>query len=373
MKRTFILILGFWFLWNFSNVFASCDFSNSTFEQERTESYFWACEEWIISDWTITSAKMDKELTRIEMAKMLNIFSMKIMWNEEDPSKNCNWYSDLTNYSDISTASRACHLWIMWIWIDKFRPNDFVSRAEFGTVLSRILYWDKYNVSEWEYYKLHLQALKDNWIITNDNPNIKEMKWYVLLMLKRYIDKIKTGNKNIEDSITLKNDNWYIAIIWNDVTLSNFKNTITVNNKIEKTLDWKWSSSLQWPCAPWYHVPSKDEAIELINIWWDIRKEDLQEATINSWQILQQWKEYDFRDNAAWFMFLSDIYWREINMEYNKHSHTTYFWTRSKTWENSPYSITAQVRWNYWWSDVSVWTSCWMQCEKIGVLCFKTK
>ncbi len=364
MKKLYLSLLGILLVWLSSSVFSNCDFEGSTFEQERKESYFWACSKWIISDWNISNAKIDKELTRIEMAKMLNIFSMEIMWKEEDPSKNCNWYSDLKNSNDISIANRACHLWIMWIWIDKFRPNDSVSRAEFGTVLSRILYWDKYNVTEWEFYKLHLKALKNNWIITNDNPNIKEMKWYVLLMLKRYIDRVEKENKSIEDAITLKNDNWYIAILGNDVIFSNLKDTITVSNDFTHIPYWKWSNSLQWPCAPWYHVPSKDEAIELVNIWSEIRKDDLDKASITSWSVVQ--KDYDkLKDKWAWDVFLSDIYWHDVKAAAG--TERTSFRTRSKYSEYSPYSIqvvTSQVNVSY--------MACWLWCQ-LQVLCFKTK
>ena len=66
---------------------------------------------------------------------------------------------------------------------------DLVTRAEFGTALSRMLYW----TSDWEYentelyYTNHLKKLIEEWIITNDNPNMQELRWYVMIMLKRAI------------------------------------------------------------------------------------------------------------------------------------------------------------------------------------------
>lgn len=367
MKKTLLLILAFWLLWSFSCVFANCDFSNSTFEQERNEAYFWACKEWIIQDWTISSAKMNNELTRIEMAKILNTFSIKMIWKEEDPSITCNWYFDLTNNNDISIANRACHLWIMWIWIKNFRPNDWVTRAEFGTVLSRILYGDKYNVTSWKYYEKHLTVLKNNWIITNNNPNLKEKKWYILLMLKRYIDNLWKENENTKDSITVKNDNWYIKINGTDVTFSNNKDSITISNKYEKTQDWKRSDSLQWPCAPWYHVPSKDEAIKLINIRWEIRKNDLVSATILDWHIYQEGEKREFSTNAVWDIFISDILWQQSNASNNG----PIFRTRSFNYNNNmPYSI--GIFTYRGWSSVSVSDAhCWLWC-KLSIICFKT-
>ena len=66
---------------------------------------------------------------------------------------------------------------------NRFRPNDYVTRAEFGTALSRMLYGladGKKN-----YYSTHLQKLMEKKIITNDNPNLRELRGYVMIMLMR--------------------------------------------------------------------------------------------------------------------------------------------------------------------------------------------
>jgi len=65
-----------------------------------------------------------------------------------------------------------------------FNPSDTVTRAQFGTILSRALYGSAYKNDE-IYYIDHLQALKDNGIITNSNPELKETRGYVMLMLMR--------------------------------------------------------------------------------------------------------------------------------------------------------------------------------------------
>jgi hypothetical protein len=71
----------------------------------------------------------------------------------------------------------------MWVWIDDFRPFDLVNRWEFGTALSRMLYW----LEDWAdvFYSTHLAKLKNEWIITNDNPELGELRWYVMTMLMR--------------------------------------------------------------------------------------------------------------------------------------------------------------------------------------------
>jgi hypothetical protein len=96
------------------------------------------------------------------------------------------------NFSDVSVqlndqywgaVTLAYQLWIMWIWIDNFRPFDNVTRAEFGTALSRMLY----GLQDWSvnYYSTHLDKLYSEWIITNTDPKIKELRWYVMIMLMR--------------------------------------------------------------------------------------------------------------------------------------------------------------------------------------------
>ena len=58
-----------------------------------------------------------------------------------------------------------------------------VTRAEFATALSRLLF----NTPDGEdvYYTTHLQKLMDEKIITNNNPDLQELRGYVMIMLMR--------------------------------------------------------------------------------------------------------------------------------------------------------------------------------------------
>jgi hypothetical protein len=71
----------------------------------------------------------------------------------------------------------------MGVWIDNFRPYDTVTRAEFATAIWRLLY----NIKDWEdaYYSTHIKTLNNLWIIRNANPDLKELRWYVMVMLMR--------------------------------------------------------------------------------------------------------------------------------------------------------------------------------------------
>jgi hypothetical protein len=74
----------------------------------------------------------------------------------------------------------------MGVGINNFNPYDLVTRAEFGTVLSRALWWDKNNTNWANWYENHLDAINQIWVMTDiSSPLMKEIRWYVLLMMMR--------------------------------------------------------------------------------------------------------------------------------------------------------------------------------------------
>ena len=152
---------------------------------EMNDAYKFAFENWITTKETIEEAEMNKPLTRIAMAKMLAYYAINVLWLEPDTSrvKEFKDVDEQLNADYNNAVTLIYQLWIMWIWIDDFRPYDEVPRAEFATALSRMLFntpdW------EWKYYETHLEVLKEKWILTNDNPELKELRWYIMLMLMR--------------------------------------------------------------------------------------------------------------------------------------------------------------------------------------------
>ena len=133
----------------------------------------------------ISKADMNWPLNRIAMAKMLSNYAINILGKKPDKTKKCLFpdVSEKLNSDYNDWVTLACQLGIMGVWIDKFRPYDPVNRWEFGTSLSRMLFW----LSDWtdKYYSTHLKELKKRWIISNDNPNLGELRGYVMLMLMR--------------------------------------------------------------------------------------------------------------------------------------------------------------------------------------------
>ena len=134
---------------------------------------------------------MDWKLTRIAMAKMLSQYAINVLWQTPDTSKTVK-FKDVTSKKDAdydNGVTLAYQLWIMWQNMpnNRFRPNDEVSRAEFVTALSRLLYQtsDGKYVSTKEYYIPHMAKLYNEWIINNTDSSMKERRWYVMIMLMR--------------------------------------------------------------------------------------------------------------------------------------------------------------------------------------------
>ena len=165
--------------------------STQNYTQEFQDAYEFAHEKWITTMPTIQEAQMDWKLTRIAMAKMLSQYAMNVLWqkpaNIVTPKFNDVTDKQNSDYDDWVTL--AYQLWIMWQNMpnNKFRPNDEVTRAEFATALSRMLY----HTSDWEYkstdkfYTNHMKKLVQEWIITNDDAKMKELRGYVMIMLMR--------------------------------------------------------------------------------------------------------------------------------------------------------------------------------------------
>ena len=120
------------------------------------------------------------------MAKMIANYATKVLGLKPDTTRDCT-FDDVANVSPELQwyITEACQLGLMGVGINNFDPNGWVTRAQLGTMLSRALYGNTYNHDGILYYEEHLQALKDHGIITNTNPNIKEIRWYFMLMLYR--------------------------------------------------------------------------------------------------------------------------------------------------------------------------------------------
>ena len=113
------------------------------YSQELKDAYSWAYQNWITTQPDIDSANMKWNITREEMAKMISNYAKNILWKTPDTTKSCLFINSNINPDLVNSVTESCQLWLMWQWISDFRPKDSVTRAEFWTVLSRALRWDK--------------------------------------------------------------------------------------------------------------------------------------------------------------------------------------------------------------------------------------
>ena len=162
---------------------------------ELRNAYFYALDRGLISTASADARLYDK-IRRRDLAKLIAIYAKNVVWLVPSTTRNCA-FTDLSKETIESKAyiMRACRLGIMWVHKDgdtpkvKFDPNNLVTRAEFATVLSRLLYDGTYNVplnSTYQWYELHMRALKAKWVIKNiSQPRLLETKWFVLIMLQR--------------------------------------------------------------------------------------------------------------------------------------------------------------------------------------------
>ncbi len=157
----------------------------STFSLEFNNAYLYAYDIGITTMNTIQKADMTWVLIRAHMAKMMVNYAIKVLGKYPNASSWCT-FNDIADQSTEmkNYIKRSCQLGLMWVGMTNFEPNTEVTRAQFGTVLSRALYGEQYN---WwtPYYLNHLNALQIHNIITNTDPDLQEIRWYVMLMLFR--------------------------------------------------------------------------------------------------------------------------------------------------------------------------------------------
>ena len=172
----------------------------ATYSQELQDAYNWAYSKEITTMSPIDNANMYGNITRAELAKMLSNWAMNVKGLTPDTSAVCNFTDTDSVKGDLHDfITTSCQLGLMGQGITAFRPYDSITRAEFGTALSRALWGDENNGGT-PYYAKHLNALKEAGIMTQiDNADSrKEIRGYVMLMLMR------TEGTSICDDVVVK-------------------------------------------------------------------------------------------------------------------------------------------------------------------------
>lgn len=159
----------------------------TVFGEEMEDAYAYAYSAGVTTQYPIENANMFGAMTRAEMAKMLGAWAESVLGITPDTSKSCTFTDTASVKGDLADwIVKSCQMGLMGVGISAFRPFDTVSRAEFGTVLSRAIRGDE-NDGGTPYYLAHLNALKNAGIMTkiDDAENTKEVRGYVMIMLQR--------------------------------------------------------------------------------------------------------------------------------------------------------------------------------------------
>lgn len=168
-----------------TTIIVSGDITSSPFSAELNTAYQYAYSIGITTMPSIQQANINGSLIRAHMAKMMVNYAKEVLGKTANTNIICVFTDTDDQTSEMKWyIEEACQMGLMGVNTTEFNPNGTVTRAQFGTVLSRVLYGTS-NEGGNPYYTNHLQALKDNGIITNTDPDLQEIRGYVMLMLER--------------------------------------------------------------------------------------------------------------------------------------------------------------------------------------------
>jgi len=199
-------------------------YANSTYSTELQGAYTYAYQIGSTSQTSIDTADMYWPLIRSHMAKMMVNYAIKVIGLQANVSRVCD-FTDIDNESPELKGyiKQACQLGIMGQNISDFKPNAPVTRAEFGTTLSRTLYGTAHNGSI-PFYVDHLEALKHVGIMMKiDLPEQLEIRGYVMLMLQRASTLLMAKN-GYGYGVS---DDWNISITTGNIIISGSTSTST--------------------------------------------------------------------------------------------------------------------------------------------------
>ena len=136
---------------------------------------------------------------------------------------------------------QSCEMGLMWLDskgkpMQSFSPRDIITKAQFATILSRFLWWSKYNWGN-PYYKRHIDALKEIALMPNfayaTFDKQAEIRVIIFLMLQwadKYLQCLMTDQYcGDQGQINLTFAKWKIT----------YSTTWTTNKDVTAYLTWK--------------------------------------------------------------------------------------------------------------------------------------
>ena len=258
------------------------DSATQKYDEEQVKAYEWALEKWITTINDIEKAKLSDWLTRAQLAKMMSQYMTNVLWRTPAETEKVEYADVNESLGDLADFIQTAYAYkIMWINADgaplkKFNPNGKVTRAEYATVFSRVLFGDKYNKSEWNYYEDHLNALKEAGILTNTTPTIQEIRGWVMLMMYRS-NNTNTETSTEEPTIWMPNpasvyceeQGWTVNIVkdeeWNESGMCKLADGTEVEEWEYYRANHQDETATTWDVAPLYSEEDLKAAEKVIN------------------------------------------------------------------------------------------------------------
>ena len=161
--------------------------------EEEMDAYKYAYKYHITTLAPREAAMPDDYVQRWHMAKMVVNYSINVLHRKlpEKIPNHCKWNNTVDSFESQEIkeyAEKACALWLMWIDMNYFQPNKYVTRAQFWTIFGRLLWW---KLPSTPYYAAHLAWLKERWIMTQiENPEdrieIRKWAWLMFMRSEKY-------------------------------------------------------------------------------------------------------------------------------------------------------------------------------------------
>ena len=349
---------------------------NAAYSIEIQEAYYWALSNHLTNLTPVDAAELDWVLTRQVMAKIISNFSINVLWMAPDTSRPCHFVDADIADGLLPHVITSCQLWLMWQWINRFNPYDVVTRAEFWTILSRIIWWDTYD--KWKrhtFYERHLQALNDAWIIKNTDPARIELRGYVFIMLMRTNNMLKEfakeeariaaeeAKKAAEEAA--KNATWIVEqltweaniLSWANITpVSGSGVIVTWSNNTWTNVTW---TNITWASSNWS--------------WENTPKAFKQTPSAVSWYVKKEPKvyaTYTFKTQdrsiytANWYVLYWKLYQPNRDGKVPMIIYSHWLWSNYESW--IPYAEELAKLWiavylfdfRWWWvNSKSEWLS----------------
>ena len=208
----------------------SCSSSSNVhqYSTELVEWYVYAHDNWLTTTNSINKANLYGSVTKMALAKIMVNYAINVLWLEPNESISCQLPSDIPaslNALYDNAYTKLCQLRLVLEPWD-FQPNSMWTYADFWTWLSRALnHNDPDALNELNntspYYEWHLNWLKGQWIISQNNPAQSIIKWYVFVMLMRadenYTSELScTQEELVECALAEDTDACLAACTWNN-------------------------------------------------------------------------------------------------------------------------------------------------------------